>query len=435
LGLKGLRPFWLEAGMAPPPNAGAAQTPPRAAEPCRALLRGLEAAGLAEAAAGQKNRSSGCWAALLVGEERSSSAARPECQKGRQLAALLVGARTQLAAKSPSCGAQSQLLARLPDLPAVLLAALDGIGFEERKAAAGLVEDVLTAGLRHGVSARQQVCCYLRGQPQVADLLLCGCRSGELAFLCGQLLSACAGDAAVAELLLEGGAPMRLVSTARAPCCFEVASTALAALQELLLGGAEASAAYLLENFREFFLVYHDLLQCSDYATKRQALSVLSRVLLSPGFGGVMARYGSSARSLKLQMTLLLHPTTMVKVGAFHIFKIFVANPHQAPAVQEILFKNREGLARLLRSMRELCEASDKELREDLVAVAAGLLGMRRPEGRTPHARDLRQHCQPMRAGPGGAHQEWSDLFVATPASRESESLALSEAVAFVGVH
>lgn len=427
--------------MTPPPKIGAAWTPPGAAAPCRALLRGLEAAGLAEAAEGQNNR-------------------------GR-LAELLVGARTQLAAKVLFYGAQPPLLARLleADLPALLLAALDALEFEERKAAAGLVEDILTAGLRHGTSARQQVCGYVRGQPQIADLLLRGCSNGELAFLCGQLLCACARDAAVAELLLEDGAPLRLVCTARAPCCFEVASTALATLQELLLGGAEASVAYLLEHFRKFFLVYNDLLQSEDYATKRQALSVLGRVLLSPGFGKVMSRYASSVRSLKIQMTLLLHPTAMIKVGAFHIFKIFVANPHQAPAVQEILFKNREGLARLLRSLREMCEEGDEDFREDLAKISADVLDLRRPKGRdssgsagagaqqrppkaadeasrctplrgrTLQARDLPQHCQPQGRGPGHIHQEWSDLFAASTAPWESESLALSEAVAFVGVH
>jgi calcium binding protein 39 len=281
--------------------------------------------------------------------------------------------------------------------------------------------------------------------------------------LCGQLLCACARDAAVAELLLEDGVPLRLVCTARAPCCFEVTSTALATLQELLLGGAEASVAYLLEHFRSFFLVYNELLQCEDYATKRQALSVLGRVLLSPspGFGKVMSRYASSARSLKVQMTLLLHPTATIKLGAFHIFKIFVANPHQTPAVQEILFKNREGLSRLLSSLRELCDEGDEDFREDLSAISADVLDLRRLKsrdsagsagvdaqrwppkaadealcriplrGRMLQARDLPQHCQPQGHGQKGMH-EWSDLAAATTAS---ESLALSEAVAFVGVH
>ncbi|CAK0868031.1 unnamed protein product, partial [Prorocentrum cordatum] len=262
-------PRGMQDGSAPHPAPGAAGALPAGAEPCRAgLLRGLEAAGLWRAAGrGWRDRT--------------------------QLAELLADVQAQLGSEAPAVpGPPPLLLARLlaADLPALLLAALGALEFEERKAAARLAEDLLAAGPQRGPAAGRQVCHYLRGRPEVADLLLRGCRSGELAFLCGGLLCACARDAAVAALLLEEGVPLRLARTARGASCFEVATTALATLQEVLVGGAQASVAYLLDKFHEIFTVFNDLLQAEDYALKRQALSVLGRVLLSPGFGRVMSR-------------------------------------------------------------------------------------------------------------------------------------------------
>lgn len=61
-----------------------------------------------------------------------------------------------------------------------------------------------------------------------------------------------------------------------------------------------------------------------------------------------MTAYIKSGDNLKLCMTLLKDDRRMVNYEGFHIFKIFVANPHKDVAVQRILINNRDRLLRFL---------------------------------------------------------------------------------------
>ena len=76
--------------------------------------------------------------------------------------------------------------------------------------------------------------------------------------------------------------------------------------------------------------------------------TLLSRLLLDPAFMQVMLRYVASHENLKLHMNLLREKGKSIPLGAFHVFKIFVANPDKTEKVQEILWRNRERLVKLL---------------------------------------------------------------------------------------
>jgi calcium binding protein 39 len=52
-------------------------------------------------------------------------------------------------------------------------------------------------------------------------------------------------------------------------------------------------------------------------------------------------------------MNLLRDERKMVQYEGFHVFKVFVANPHKSIAVQKILLINRERLLKFLKHFLE----------------------------------------------------------------------------------
>lgn len=61
-----------------------------------------------------------------------------------------------------------------------------------------------------------------------------------------------------------------------------------------------------------------------------------------------MTRYISNADNLKLMMNLLRDRSRNIQFEAFHVFKVFVANPHKTRPIVDILIKNREKLINFL---------------------------------------------------------------------------------------
>jgi len=93
-----------------------------------------------------------------------------------------------------------------------------------------------------------------------------------------------------------------------------------------------------------FFGAYTTLLSSQNYVTKRQSLKLLGELLLDRSNFNVMTRYIAASSNLKLMMTLLTDKSRSIQFEAFHVFKVFVANPNKPAAVLEILVKNKERL-------------------------------------------------------------------------------------------
>jgi calcium binding protein 39 len=259
-------------------------------------------------------------------------------------------------------------------VPALLLAAVPSLEFEAQKLAARLCGDVLRAGCDGHLP--ESVSAYLCSRPQVVELLLRGSCDETLTFLYGELLLLGARDTSFARVLLAGGADIRLLNVAASPTGIEVKAMALACLRGLLLESGDAAPEHLEDpqNFRLFFSAYHKLITDRILLVQRQAQDLLAQVLLSPNFRSVRTMYISSALCLKLQMSLLRHPVVSVRLGAFHVFKIFVANPYKRRNVQALLHRNKERLACLLRGLCDLSEVDDNcsaDLRTVWVEVLA----------------------------------------------------------------
>ena len=119
--------------------------------------------------------------------------------------------------------------------------------------------------------------------------------------------------------------------------------------QELLTRHKELVPKYLHVNFELFFSKYNTtLIHSSSYVTKRQSIKLLGEILLDRSNYSVMTAYVDRGEHLKICMNLLRDDRKMVQYEGFHVFKVFVANPHKSVPVQKILLMNRDKLLSFL---------------------------------------------------------------------------------------
>ncbi|CEM06464.1 unnamed protein product [Vitrella brassicaformis CCMP3155] len=163
----------------------------------------------------------------------------------------------------------------------------------------------------------------------------------------GEMLRACAGYDELVRYVLETGHVYRLIDAVKLQN-FDVASDAFVSLREFLVKKKNASAEFIQDHFDEFFDKYWEILNTSNYVTVRQSLKVLSELLLDRTFLRPMLKYVKNEKFLMLHMDQLRNESKAIAFEAFHLFKIFVANPQKPPRVHKILYANRDRIIRFL---------------------------------------------------------------------------------------
>jgi calcium binding protein 39 len=114
----------------------------------------------------------------------------------------------------------------------------------------------------------------------------------------------------------------------------------------------------------------------ANYMTKRVALQILSTVLLTRSNYAVMIKYVNSRKNLILVMHLLRDTSPHITLDAFHVFKVFVANPNKIPEVTKILKDNSQKLSAYLETLHKDKEASDTQFRDEKALIIATIRGM-----------------------------------------------------------
>lgn len=284
----------------------------------------------------------------------ASAPAGEEQQEGRELVAALLAA----------------------DVPALLVACLGQLGFEGQKDVMRLFSALLRLTLPLG--ADEALIEYIQTHPKITQLLLDGSGHHGVFAHCAQMLRACTRYPQLVATVLQDGACRRLIDLARHDS-FDISSEAFASLRELLLAQREVSASYLVANFGEFFADYHTLLQSeTDYVVRRQALRLLGDVLLDRAFMEVMLVYVTNEHFLQIHMNLLRDDSKSIQFDAFHVFKIFVANPKKPPRVHSILYRNRDRLLKLLATITSKA-ADETVVAEDLRVVVTVIAALEAP--------------------------------------------------------
>jgi hypothetical protein len=173
---------------------------------------------------------------------------------------------------------------------------------------------------------------------------------------------------------------------------FDVSSDAMESLRLVFTAGgdrvpdeesqqimAELAAEFLTRDYEEIWDKRFNARLLSDganYMTRRVALQILSTVLLTRSNYQVMIRYVASRANLILVMHLLRDTSPHITMDAFHVFKVFVANPNKPAEVVKILQDNRVKLCRYLTTLHQEKEAADTQFRDEKALIIATIEGL-----------------------------------------------------------
>lgn len=182
----------------------------------------------------------------------------------------------------------------------------------------------------------------------VLQLLVNGYDDAVFSRLCGSMLNEVIRIEELNLILLETPSLFNPFFRYVQLSTFDVAADAFATFKNMLTKHPKQCAKFLEEHYDEVFSQYNGLLRSESYVTKRQALKLLGELLLSRNNFKVMMKYIGALDNLKIVMPLLKEPKRTVQLEAFHVFKIFVANPHKSKEVSQVLAMNKVPLINFL---------------------------------------------------------------------------------------
>ncbi|KAJ1935671.1 conidiophore development protein hyma [Linderina macrospora] len=159
---------------------------------------------------------------------------------------------------------------------------------------------------------------------------------------------------------------------------FDVASDAFANFREALTKFKTPATNFLNANYDAFFEKYTKLILSSNYVIRRQSLKLLGEILLDRRNFHTMTRYINYSDNLKLIMNALADKSKSIQYEAFHIFKIFVANPNKTPEVHSILRNNKDKLVGFL-SKFQVDKDSDEQFKDEKAFLIREIQKLRAP--------------------------------------------------------
>ena len=233
------------------------------------------------------------------------------------------------------------------DLLQLLIGNLARLEFEAKKDVAQIFNNLL----RRTIGNRSPTVEYLSSREEVLIQLIAGYDSSDIALNCGMILRECLRHESLTKIILYHQQSQNFyrffayveLST------FDIASDAFATFKEILTRHKALVAEFLEKNYDVFFDKYYaGLLNSQNYVTKRQSLKLLGELLLDRSNFNIMTKYIANAENLKLMMNLLRDKSRNIQFEAFHVFKVFVANPNKPKPITEILVKNQEKLIKFL---------------------------------------------------------------------------------------
>ncbi|KAI3628233.1 HYM1 [Malassezia furfur] len=220
-----------------------------------------------------------------------------------------------------------------------LLVYLPRLEFEARKD----VVQIFAALLQRNIGTRLPTVEYIAANPVIVLLTVRGYGDADIALNTGMMLHELVQHEALAKILLYSDE------------CVHGLTQLLPLPRETLVRHRAMTAEYLEQNYErvrhtltQFFAMYNQLLDSSNYVTKRQSLKLLGGLLVDRANYNTMLRYVADENNLKRIMNLFRDRSKNIQLETFHVFKVFVANPKKTPAVEAILQRNRSRLLAFL---------------------------------------------------------------------------------------
>lgn len=237
------------------------------------------------------------------------------------------------------------------DFIPLLLNHLAKFEFEAKKDVALIFNNLL----RRQIGSRSPTVEYIIKNTSILETLVKSYENPEIALNCGTMLRECTRHESLTKLIIHSPNIWKFFKYVEMPN-FDVASDAFSTFKEILTKHKALVAEFLEKNYDQFFEYYTSLLNSQNYVTRRQSLKLLGELLLDRTNFNIMTKYISSADNLKLMMVLLLDRKKSIQFEAFHVFKVFIANPNKPQPILHILIKNKEKLVQFLSNFQ-----NDKE--------------------------------------------------------------------------
>lgn len=220
---------------------------------------------------------------------------------------------------------------------------------------------------------------YVEQHPDIMEVLFDGYKEPSIALNCGSMFRDCIRDEGVTRCVLDSRILWEFFDQVEV-ANFEIASDAFSSFKDLLTRHKNVVAQFLADHYQAFFDHFYSLLQSSNYVTRRQSLKLLGELLLDGINVRLMMRYVSDVRNLMLMMNLLKDSSRSIQFEAFHVFKVFVANPAKPQPIVDILANNREKLLKFLEEF--LVERDDDEqFKEEKAVIIKEISNLARSEG------------------------------------------------------
>ncbi|KAK1268492.1 putative MO25-like protein [Acorus gramineus] len=230
----------------------------------------------------------------------------------------------------------------------LLINCLPKLDLEAKKDATQVVANLQ----RQQVHSRLIASDYLEANKDLMDTLITGYDHVDLALHYGHMLRECIRHQSIARYVLESEHMKEFFRYIQLDH-FDISSDALATFKELLTRHKSTVAEYLLKNYDWFFADFNSkLLQSSSYFTRRQAVKLLGDILLDRSNSATMMKYVTSKDNLMILMNLLRENSRGIKLEAFQVFKLFVANQNKPPEIIGILVTNKDKLLRLFQDFK-----------------------------------------------------------------------------------
>ncbi|XP_021955185.1 protein Mo25 [Folsomia candida] len=230
----------------------------------------------------------------------------------------------------------------------LLINNLSKVEFEGKKDVAQIFNNIL----RRHIGARSPTVEYMCTKPEILFTLISGYEHQDIALNCGTMLRECARYEALAKIIVYSEDFYKFFNYVEVST-FDIASDAFSTFKELLTRHKLLSAEFLEANYDKVFNHYQQLLNSENYVTRRQSLKLLGELLLDRHNFTVMTRYISNPDNLKLMMNMLKEKSRNIQFEAFHVFKVFVANPNKPKPILDILLRNQEKLIEFLTKFHE----------------------------------------------------------------------------------
>uniref|UniRef100_A0A4W2CQQ8 Calcium binding protein 39 n=2 Tax=Bos indicus x Bos taurus TaxID=30522 RepID=A0A4W2CQQ8_BOBOX len=255
--------------------------------------------------------------------------------------------------KEPQTEAVAQLAQELYNsgLLSTLVADLQLIDFEGKKDVAQIFNNIL----RRQIGTRTPTVEYICTQQNILFMLLKGYESPEIALNCGIMLRECIRHEPLAKIILWSEQFydfFRYVEMST----FDIASDAFATFKDLLTRHKLLSAEFLEQHYDR----------------------LLGELLLDRHNFTIMTKYISKPENLKLMMNLLRDKSRNIQFEAFHVFKVFVANPNKTQPILDILLKNQAKLIEFLSKFQN-DRTEDEQFNDEKTYLVKQIRDLKRP--------------------------------------------------------